>query len=196
MSKEKVKKPFYKRWWVWAIAIIIVIAAFNAGGEDSSDVTNNDAEADTAAEEETTEESAEEETTKAKVGEEFELGEMTFVAESVEDQKRVGDDILGKDASGGVFKVVRVSVTNNSQEAIMMDTSYFKLIEEDGTEYSSDSEASMYVDPENNFFVEEINPKTTKTGYVAFDVPAETGSLELQVQTGFWGTETGLISLE
>jgi len=25
LSKEKVKKPFYKRWWFWVIIIVLVI---------------------------------------------------------------------------------------------------------------------------------------------------------------------------
>ena len=32
---EKPKKPFYKRWWVWALAVIIVGAIASGGGEDS-----------------------------------------------------------------------------------------------------------------------------------------------------------------
>lgn len=32
MIKEKVKKTFYKKWWVWLIAIIIVIAIASCGG--------------------------------------------------------------------------------------------------------------------------------------------------------------------
>lgn len=36
MAKEKVKKPFYKKWWVWLIAVIIIGAA-TSGGEESTD---------------------------------------------------------------------------------------------------------------------------------------------------------------
>ena len=35
-KKEKVKKPFYKKWWVWVIAVIIVFAIFG-GGEDTTE---------------------------------------------------------------------------------------------------------------------------------------------------------------
>ena len=33
---EKVKKPFYKKWWVWLIAIFIIFAAAGGGGEESA----------------------------------------------------------------------------------------------------------------------------------------------------------------
>lgn len=194
-----------KKVLLWGIGIIVVLVVIGSllGEDESADDTAQESKESASAEEDTegkTEANADEgkeepEETKAKIGEEFELGELTFLVESVEEKERAGDDILGKDASG-TFKVVKVSVTNNSKEAIMMDSSFFTLIEDDGTEYSSDSEASMYIDPESSFFIEEINPKTTKTGYVAFDIPEDVGGLELQVQTGFWGTETGVISLE
>ncbi|MBC2167804.1 hypothetical protein HCB26_14600 [Listeria booriae] len=36
MKKERTKKPFYKKIWVWAIIIIVVIVAANIGGGDDS----------------------------------------------------------------------------------------------------------------------------------------------------------------
>lgn len=37
--KEKVKKPFYKRWWVWVIAGFLVVMALSGGGKDNSSQT-------------------------------------------------------------------------------------------------------------------------------------------------------------
>ncbi|MGG0788269.1 Ltp family lipoprotein [Peribacillus simplex] len=39
MSKEKlnkVKKPFYKKWWVWVLAVIIIASIASGGGEESA----------------------------------------------------------------------------------------------------------------------------------------------------------------
>jgi len=36
MSEEKTKKPFYKKWWVWVIAVL-VLAAIGAGSEKGED---------------------------------------------------------------------------------------------------------------------------------------------------------------
>jgi hypothetical protein len=41
-KKEKVKKPFYKKWWVWVIAIIIVYAIFGGGEETKEEVKEED----------------------------------------------------------------------------------------------------------------------------------------------------------
>lgn len=35
MSQNKPIKPWYKRWWIWLLAIIIVIIGFNSIGSDS-----------------------------------------------------------------------------------------------------------------------------------------------------------------
>lgn len=38
MSKEvKIKKPIYKKWWVWVLAIILIGAVANPSGESSSE---------------------------------------------------------------------------------------------------------------------------------------------------------------
>jgi predicted Zn-dependent peptidase len=39
MSKEKsnkVKKPFYKKWWVWALAVVILVGIANSGEETAT----------------------------------------------------------------------------------------------------------------------------------------------------------------
>lgn len=49
---EEGKKPFYKKWWVWVLAVIIIIAIASGGDEETNDtategnedVTNNAAE--------------------------------------------------------------------------------------------------------------------------------------------------------
>ena len=37
MRKERTKKPFYKRWWVWIFAIVIIGAALSGGEEDGKE---------------------------------------------------------------------------------------------------------------------------------------------------------------
>jgi colicin import membrane protein len=55
LAKEKVKKPFYKKWWVWVIAIVVAIG-LAGGGEETKDTTSEpETEAvDTTVEETTT----------------------------------------------------------------------------------------------------------------------------------------------
>ena len=32
-EKAKIKKPFYKRWWVWAIVVVLAIGMFGSSGD-------------------------------------------------------------------------------------------------------------------------------------------------------------------
>jgi hypothetical protein len=36
-KKEKVKKPIYKKWWVWVIAILVVYAVLSGGEEEAKE---------------------------------------------------------------------------------------------------------------------------------------------------------------
>ena len=67
-----------------------------------------------------------------------------------------------------------------------------------GKKYSADSTATIYADSENSLWYDSINPDLTTSGVIAFDVSTEVANsadTQLQVQTGFWGTQTGIISL-
>ena len=45
--KTKSKKPIWKRWWVWAITIFLIIIIFAAGGDDSQKEQSKPAESPT-----------------------------------------------------------------------------------------------------------------------------------------------------
>ncbi|MRH41110.1 hypothetical protein GH741_00290 [Aquibacillus halophilus] len=88
---EKVKKPFYKKWWVWLIAIILIIGIANSGDEEQTasgeeTVTETDSNEVENTEEGTTEEAETEEATEEPVEEEEE------VVEEVEEEEPVVED--------------------------------------------------------------------------------------------------------
>lgn len=96
------------------------------------------------------------------------------------------------DAEGAVFLNVNVTVRNDGTELINTDSSFFKLISSNGAEYSP---SSIIVADDKYFTYEGINPGLALTGNVVFEVPPGLTGLDLKVQTGFWGTETGMINL-
>ena len=63
--------------------------------------------------------------------------------------------------------------------------------------YNTDTSAVVYLGDES-IFAKEINPDASLKGKIVFDVTKDTiaaTNLQLQVQTGAWGTEKGLINL-
>lgn len=194
MSTEKIKKPFYKKWWVWVLAIIVVIALTPGGEEETSkneaSKKENDETVATAKEAEEVEE-----VVIPGIGEVVKVGDVEFTVNGTSTASNVGGQ-WGSDAVG-TFLIADVTVTNVGNEAITADSSFFTLVVGE-KKYESDSTATMQADEGLNFFYESINPDLSKTGKVVFDVTDAVISnpeLMLQVQTGYFGTETSLIKI-
>lgn len=209
----KVKKPFYKRWWFIVIAVIIVIGIIGSLGEDETDKVETSAPVteSTTDKEDKVESEVNEVKEKAKepkvevagVGTPLEVGDAIFTLNAVELTDQVGPSVLPTNASGK-FVVIDVTYKNNGNEAVTLDASFFKLLRGEKT-YESDSMASMSANQgedgtiQNSFFLQEVNPDMEINGKVVFDLApevAEAADLQLQVQTGIFGTETGLINLK
>lgn len=213
MSKEK--KPFYKKFWFWLLVIIVVIIIATSGGDDENDTSDNandntettDTTNDNGEEgtnEGNTDEAAEEDTgTKtAKIGEAATTGDVTFTVNDVEESTEIqsGNEFIENATTSGKFVIVDVNVKNGKNEAITINSSFFKIITDDGVEYdpSTNVEVTMALgDAATDFFLEQINPNLDKTGKVVFEVAGDVdlSKTVLRAQTGFFGTESIDISL-
>ncbi|MCQ6265610.1 DUF4352 domain-containing protein [Fictibacillus sp. WQ 8-8] len=209
---EKVKKPFYKKWWVWVIAVIVVIGFAGGGTGDDTASKDDSKKAETTSAEpkkeapkkETKKEAPKKETKKEfKIGDSVKVGKMNYKVNKKQSLAQVGPSALPEKASGK-FVVIEVSLKNNGDKAVTVDSSFFKLMRGKKT-YEADTAASMSANQgedgtiENSFFMQELNPDSTISGKVVFDVAPEVaaaGDLTLQVQTGAWGTETEKINLK
>lgn len=197
-EKVKVKKPIWKRWWFWVLALFIIGALASGGGEESSQPATTEPAEDTSTETKPEEDKKKEETKKEEkkqvgIGEPIKVGDVVFIVHGMSNAKNVGGE-FGKNAQGE-FLIVDVSVKNEGKKAITTDASFFKLKSGD-VEYEADSEAAIYANSDNNFFLQDVNPGIENKGKVVFDIPPGTKDLKLQVQTGFFGTETGEINLK
>jgi len=209
LSKEG-KKPFYKKWWFWVIIIIVVIgaAAGAGGGSDDKQTADNSTKEKvktTTAQpkEETKKEEPKKETEKThKIGDTVKVGDMVYRVNKISTADQVGPSVLPTKANGK-FLIVDLTLKNNGDKAVTVDSSFFKLKRGDKT-YEADSEASMSANQDedgnitNSFFLQELNPDSEMSGKVVFDVAPDVASakdLQLQVQTGLFGTQTDVISL-
>lgn len=200
--KGKIKKPFYKKWWFWLFAVIMVGGALT--NEEGTEPSNSNAVAENAVEKESAVESSKTEVveeTKPEekafaMGDTVNVGKVAYVVNSMETATNVGGD-YGQD-SKGTYLLVNITVTNNGDEALTVDNSFFKLLN-DGKEYESDSMAGIYANDNSSFFLESINPELYLTGNIVFDVSdtvVNSSTKQLKVSTGFWGTEAELINLQ
>ncbi|EID29377.1 MULTISPECIES: DUF4352 domain-containing protein [Streptococcus] len=202
------KTPFYKKWWFILIVIIVVFGVVKGGSGSNSTKQEvaSSSSTQTAASEETSQTKAteknknKEEETKAKaenkIGEVVKVGDVEYIVNSKSLSQNVGGE-FGKNANG-IYLILNVTVKNNGKKSITVTDDFFKLLKDD-TEYSTDSTAGIYANQEAKFFLSELNPENSITGNVVFDVNTETADasgLQLQVQTGVFGTQRGKISLD
>jgi Domain of unknown function (DUF4352) len=186
-KKEKIKKPFYKKWWVWVLAVIIVSAIASGGEEETAKPASTTAKTETNSE--TTEKPAKKEIKKEEkkqftVGQEVKVGKFSYIVKGVEETNKISN-VLGDKTTDGKFAIVELSVKNGDKKARMADSSMFKIKTADGTEYEADAELDMYVnDGGIGFFLEDINPNISKTGKVVFELPTEAKEYNLEVSSG------------
>jgi hypothetical protein len=171
--------------WMITFAIISVFLVLMVGSGESEDTSSTE---DTAAPK-----------TAYKVGDEVPVGNFIYRLDSAAEQNVIssGNEFLDDLTTTGKFVIVQVTVLNNDKESRMVDGSMFKLVGSDGTEFSAYSEADMYINSDLGFFLEQVNPKMTRTGKIAFEVPADASGLQLEVSSGLgWsGGEYEVINL-
>ncbi|NQN65688.1 DUF4352 domain-containing protein [Streptococcus suis] len=189
------KKPFYKRIWFIVLVGLFVIGGLQSvlGGRSNSSTSSNQATSTTS---QTTTETSASSSEKSEEVTYSIVGDVLYIVNSKEVTTNVGGE-FGKTANG-VFLVLNVTVKNNGKEAITVTDDFFTLLKGD-VEYKSDSTAGIYANQDAKFFLTEVNPENSVTGNVVFDITEETAndpSIQLRVQTGFWGTETGVINLQ
>ncbi|MGE7910578.1 DUF4352 domain-containing protein [Lysinibacillus xylanilyticus] len=199
------KKPFYKKWWFILIVAIIVLGALGnmAGGNDTTKENDKKDKVETSAKAPENKDSSKDEKEEiVGINTPLEVGDAVFTLNGVSLADQVGPSVLPTKASGK-YVVLDVTYKNNGNKAVTIDASFFKLKRGEKT-YESDSAASMSANQgedgniQNSFFLQEVNPDMEIKGKVVFDLApevAEATDLQLQVQTGIFGTETGMIKL-
>ena len=200
-------KPIYKKWWFLLLLFLLVAGIVRGFGDDKSSQTTakKDSSSQVTKSNESTETTVSEENKSSKekvpnvthkMGETVKVGDVEYIVHAKSTSKTVGNELLGKTANG-TYLILNVTVKNTGKKSINVTSNYFAILDGD-TEYSDDSSAGFYVNKEGKFFLSEVNPGNSITGNVVFDLSDEalnSSNLQLQVQTGAWGTQKGLISL-
>lgn len=195
MGGMKKMKKVFKLGCLGVIGLVVLIAvaamAFGGGGDDTA--TNGGA----------AKPAEEKKATTAKMNEVLNVGDAAFTITGKETAAQVGPSVLPETASGK-YLVLDVTFKNNGNEAIMVDSSFFKLKLGEKT-YEADDVASISANQSEDgsidmgLFYEEVNPDSEVKGKVVFDVTpevADSTELQVQVQSGMFGTETGIINLQ
>lgn len=171
------------------VVIIAIISAVMGGGDSSSDSGGKS-------------DSSKDEEKEFAIGEKVKVDELEYTVNSIETADTVGNQYTSSKANGK-YIVADVTVKNNGDESITIDTNLFNILNGDATNKadgtaSTNANSSMESPSDIGFFLEQLNPNTEKTGKVVFDVSAETAQSDktkMQVKSGMFGSQKAVINL-
>ncbi|CAG7651682.1 DUF4352 domain-containing protein [Paenibacillus allorhizosphaerae] len=206
-GKMKIDKPFYKKWWFWVVAVIVVFVAIGNKPEDKTTPRNTVAEAVIAkqnADAEKAEKAKQAEVKKeqqpviAKLDEEVKAKNLSFVVSEPKITNVIGKNQFLQKKTENQYVVVKIKVTNNDKDARTIDSNMFKIKDSAGKEYSADSGADIYINESGNtFFLKKINPGLTASGHVVFEMPKDLKGLVITCDSGigFMAGATAVVDL-
>lgn len=107
-------------------------------------------------------------------------GKFEFTVTKVEDGvSEVGSEFL-KETADGQFVLVHISVKNIGDESQTLFDSEQQLKDAQGRSFSTDSGASISM-PDNDVWINEINPGNTASGVLVYDMPADAEPTEIEL---------------
>lgn len=116
----------------------------------------------------------------AGIGTKVRDGKFEFTVTGVDCSKtKVGDDVLNTTAQGK-FCIVSVTVANIGDQAQTFDGGDQKAYV-GKVEFSDDGTAEMYINSDNQTFLQDINPGNSVKGKLIFDVPKSTKLTEVEL---------------
>jgi hypothetical protein len=180
-------------------AFLLVIAALvgGCGGEEQAPGSSEEkvAEQDGAEQEpaETTTETGEE--SAASIGEPVTVGDVEWTVTNAEEL----DELISirGDYEEGNFVSIDITLSNNTNQDITLATPFFALIDDQGREVEPNIDHNFFfLYPEENMFVDQINPGTTKEGKIIFPAYPDASGFKLRVgEVRFASEETEYIDL-
>jgi len=174
--------------------LLVIVGLFGSGGDNTSDNSTSNqvgSGGDNTSNVTTSEAAAEPTPETYKVGDRVVVGERAYTITDVRTASSVGDDFT-KQTATGIFVIVTMTVENIGKESATMSSGDVKIIDSEGRTFESDTEAWTAL--KENILLKQIQPGLPVMGQTIFDVPKGI-TVNLQVSSGIWGTDTKLISL-
>jgi hypothetical protein len=125
-----------------------------------------------------------------KEGDTVSIGYTSYAVWESHWSTRLSDNQFLNEKPNAMFLFVELTVRNNDNKPRTIPP--FKLIDENGAEYETSSnawgvEGSIGI-------LESLNPKVEKRGYIVFDIPTN-HQYKLKVSGGYWSSEDTFIEL-
>jgi Domain of unknown function (DUF4352) len=111
------------------------------------------------------------------IGETVEAGDVAWTVNNVTQATELS--ALGQRKQGN-FVIIDVTFINNGSEPVTLDSASLAILDDQGRTHETDPDASMYVNPNRDLFLNQVNPGVTKEGRAIFDVAPDAKGLILR----------------
>ncbi|MEK4538102.1 DUF4352 domain-containing protein [Peribacillus sp. FSL K6-1552] len=172
-----------------ALGIIIalsVIGSFMGGEEETSDAKVKEADSTQTKDNKT--DSSKKETKVYKIGDKVKVGKLAYKITNAESMTEIksNNEFIESAKTDGQFLVIDIEAFNNDKEARMVDSSMFKVKDNQGREFepSNDSDVMMVLEETMDLFLQDINPGISKKGKLVFELPKDSSTYSIEVSSG------------
>jgi hypothetical protein len=127
------------------------------------------------------------------IGRPVNAGNLTWTVTSVQEATEL--KTFGERKTGN-FVIVDLTVKNNGDEAITVDSESLALLDQQGRTHETDPDASLYVPSRLDLFLQQVNPGVTQEARVIFNIAPDARGLILRAGDAEPFTdENGYVSL-
>jgi len=132
------------------------------------------------------------------IGQPVHVGEVTWTVTNARQVSEIREKGFGQfgETKRGNFVIVEFTFTNNSSEAVTLDSASLSLIDSSGNKSEVDPDYSSYVPANKEIFLENVNPDVRRPGEVVFTVASGASGFKLQVgDTNPFSGKNGYVDL-
>lgn len=132
------------------------------------------------------------------IGEPVRVGDVSWTVTNASQANEIRQRGFGQfgDTKQGNFVIVDFNFTNNSNEAVTLDSASLALVDSNGNKSETDPDTFGYVPPDKDIFMENVNPGVTRQGQVIFTVAPGASGFKLQVgDTDLFSDQNGNVDL-
>lgn len=184
-TNNQPKKVWYKKWWIWAIVVVIIFGLGSTGAKEQPTANESPSTNSTSTQkpkEAETQPKPEPKVTLVPLGTYAKDKDFEFRVNSLRcGEQRIGGEYLHVEARGNYCRL-NISVKNVSDKPQgVFVTSHQKVFDAQGREFEHDTTATLYASDNVNWY-DRLNPGIETSGDLLFDVPVDADLTKLVIK--------------
>jgi hypothetical protein len=179
---QKTKKTFYKRWWFWAIVVIVIFIAIGSSGNKPQKVGNTPNNQNTNAKQDEV----------FKVGDQIKMGSSIVTVNKVEFSQ---GGQYSKPSEGNEWINLNITIENTGSSGQGVST-LGQMFVRDGDKNSYQVSVTNKAMENPGFGLDgQILANSKRTGWVGFEIPKGAKGLQFQYNGSMFGGGNILVNL-